>query len=407
MVTDQKKDMALFKYSVISPLITTPEAYDSNNDFFMIASNKNYITSDGRTIKVSASTIERWYYAYKKNGFDGLLKQQRKDLGQHRIMTEELINDISEIVAKYPRMKAKDIYIQLQSKTNCSYDTVNRIYKQIKSQSMQYIPNKQMLRYELAYANDVWCADSSAGPYLYKEKDKIRLYIIAFIDDASRLITGCKIYENDNTINLMATLKSAIKLNGKPKVLNMDNGKNYRSRQMSIIAAKLGISLHYDPIKTPQSKAKIERFFRTLKDHWLASIDYHNFKSVEEYQKSLNDYIFKYNNTIHSSLNGKTPIERRDKDINLIKFESNEKLDKDFLFEIERTVSFDCIVMIDTKEYQTPAKFANKKKVKIKYAYDFTKAYIIDESGKEYELKLNNKVENSLIKRSRLTEDNL
>ena len=148
-----------------------------------------------------------------------------------------------------------------------------------------------MLRYEAGYANDIWCADSSHGPYLYIDNQKIKLYIIAFIDDASRMITGCKIYDSDNVVNLMATLKSAIATYGKPKVLNMDNGRNYRSKQMSIIAAKCGISLHYDPVKTPTSKAKIERFFKTLKEHWMASIDYHNFKSIDEYQTSLNDYI--------------------------------------------------------------------------------------------------------------------
>ena len=259
---------------------------------------------------------------------------------------------------------------------------------------------------EVAHANDVWCADSSAGPYLYSKDGKQRLWIIAFIDDASRLITGCKIFDSDNTVNLMSTLKSAISLNGKPKVLNMDNGKNYRSRQMAIIAAKLGVSLHYDPVKTPQSKAKIERFFRTLKEHWLASINYHDFKSIDDYQISLNNYVSLYNNTIHTSLNGKTPIERRDIDASLIKYIDKDKLDKDFLFEIERKVSFDSIVLIDTREYQVPPKFA-RKRVKIKYSFDFKTVLIVDENENAYEIRLNNKVDNSITRRTRLTEDTL
>ncbi len=401
-----EKDYALLKYSIIGPLITTPEAYSSDHDFFRLAAEKSYVSPSGETIKVSASTIQRWYYTYKKEGFEGLIIKRRIDYGVPRKISIEVFHEVEEIIKQYPRMKAKDIYLQISSKIKCSYDTINRIYKNIKEKDNKNIPNKQMLRYELAHANDVWCADSSAGPYLYSKDGKQRLWIIAFIDDASRLITGCKIFDSDNTVNLMSTLKSAISLNGKPKVLNMDNGKNYRSRQMAIIAAKLGVSLHYDPVKTPQSKAKIERFFRTLKEHWLASINYHDFKSIDDYQISLNNYVSLYNNTIHTSLNGKTPIERRDIDASLIKYIDKDKLDKDFLFEIERKVSFDSIVLIDTREYQVPPKFA-RKRVKIKYSFDFKTVLIVDENENAYEIRLNNKVDNSITRRTRLTEDTL
>jgi Integrase core domain. len=102
---------------------------------------------------------------------------------------------------------------------------VNRVFKKIKDSSNAPKVLKEMYRYECKYVNDVWCADSSAGPYLYKDNQKIRLWIIAFIDDASRTITACDLFESDNTNNLIGTLKKAVTKYGKPKVLNMDNGK--------------------------------------------------------------------------------------------------------------------------------------------------------------------------------------
>ncbi|HHU28010.1 TPA: transposase [bacterium] len=45
----------------------------------------------------------------------------------------------------------------------------------------------------------------------------------------------------------------------------------------------------------PNQKAKIERWFRTLKDHWLAKINYHDFKTLEEYQVNLDEYVRHYN----------------------------------------------------------------------------------------------------------------
>ena len=407
MEKDNKRQIALFRYSVISPLITNPENYCSNNNFFEIAASKTYVDTYGRKRVISADTIERWYYKYKAKGFDGLLPQRRVDLGTSRKVSYEIYLKIEELINQYPRLRAMDIYRELIkseiSPKMCSYDTVNRIYRKIKTKPLDE-QTKERLRYECKFSYDVWCADSSVGPYLYIGNERIRLTIIAFIDDATRLITGCKIYDSDNTINLIATLKSAVGTYGKPKVLNMDNGRNYRSNQMSLIAARVGISLHYNPIKTPQSKAKIERFFRTLKEHWLAKINYHNFKSIEEYQTSLNDYIREYNNTIHSSLNGKTPVQRRNQDASIIKYLPEENIDRDFMLEIERKVSFDSVVLIDTKEFQVPYKYSSRK-IKIRYSHDYSKAYVINGNNFE-EIKLLNKIENSQIKRkSKLTEE--
>ena len=407
MEKDNKRQIALFRYSVISPLITNPENYCSNNNFFEIAASKTYVDTYGRKRVISADTIERWYYKYKAKGFDGLLPQRRVDLGTSRKVSYEIYLKIEELINQYPRLRAMDIYRELIkseiSPKMCSYDTVNRIYRKIKTKTLDE-QTKERLRYECKFSNDVWCADSSVGPYLYIGNERIRLTIIAFIDDATRLITGCKIYDSDNTINLIATLKSAVATYGKPKVLNMDNGRNYRSNQMSLIAARVGISLHYNPIKTPQSKAKIERFFRTLKEHWLAKINYHNFKSIEEYQTSLNDYIREYNNTIHSSLNGKTPVQRRNQDASIIKYLPEENIDRDFMLEIERKVSFDSVVLIDTKEFQVPYRYSSRK-IKIRYSHDYSKAYVINGNNFE-EIKLLNKIENSQIKRkSKLTEE--
>ena len=86
-----EKDYALLKYSIIGPLITTPEAYSSDHDFFRLAAEKSYVSPSGETIKVSASTIQRWYYTYKKEGFEGLIIKRRIDYGVPRKISIEVL----------------------------------------------------------------------------------------------------------------------------------------------------------------------------------------------------------------------------------------------------------------------------------------------------------------------------
>ena len=52
-----------------------------------------------------------------------------------------------------------------------------------------------MRRYERPHINEVWCGDSSVGPYLKTDDGrKHKVYIIALIDDASRFIVGIALF---------------------------------------------------------------------------------------------------------------------------------------------------------------------------------------------------------------------
>ena len=81
-------------------------------------------------------------------------------------------------------------------------------------------------------------------PYRFGWK-KHRDYIIALIDDASRFITGIDVFYNDNFINLMSVMRSAIAKYGRPKIFNFDNGKSYKNKQMELPAARIGTTLSY------------------------------------------------------------------------------------------------------------------------------------------------------------------
>ena len=68
--------------------------------------------------------------------------------------------------------------------------------------------HQDMRRYERPHINEVWCGNSSAGPYIKTAGGKKRcVYVIALIDDASRFITGTNVFFNDTFVNLMSIIK--------------------------------------------------------------------------------------------------------------------------------------------------------------------------------------------------------
>jgi len=166
------------------------------------------------------------------------------------------------------------------------------------------------------------------------------------------MIVGIDIFFNDNFVNLMSVIRGAVIKYGKPKKFNFDNGANYRSSQMNLLAARIGTIIHYNPARTPTGKAKIERWFRTLKDQWMSQLCMNDFKDIEELRKSLFAYVQEYNQRIHSSLNGKSPMERFFSESTLIIRMSDQEVERSFLLEIERKVSNDSVIVIDEKEYK-------------------------------------------------------
>lgn len=93
----------------------------------------------------------------------------------------------------------------------------------------------------------------------------------------------------------MSVMKSAVAKYGIPQMFNFDNGSSYKNRQMELLAARLGSTLHYNQPYTPTQKAKIERWFRTMKDQWMAALDIRDFHSLEELRGSLMAYVQLYN----------------------------------------------------------------------------------------------------------------
>ena len=92
----------------------------------------------------------------------------------------------------------------------------------------------------------------SAGPYLQVGTKKKPTYLLAFLDDCSRLVPGARFSFTEKTEDLMAVFEEALLRRGLPSMVYADNGKIFRSDQFQLACASLGISLiHTRPYDAP------------------------------------------------------------------------------------------------------------------------------------------------------------
>ena len=404
MEQEKKQAVALMRYSAIAPLITdTQDDFVSLSAYFRAVSAKGIKAPDGSLRHYSPGTLEKWY---KKSGFDALIPSGRTDRGTSRKIDEDLKEQIIYLKQHYPRMSAAAIYKQLQDNGSIrsgqlSESTVCRFINQLVLQQ-RLTNNQDMRRYERPHINEVWCGDSSSGPYL-KTADgkKHRVYVVALIDDASRFILSVDVFFNDTFVNLMSVMKSAVSKYGRPKVFNFDNGAAYKNRQMELLAARIGSVISYCRPYTPTQKAKIERWFRTLKDQWMASLDMRDFHTLEELRGSLLAFVKSYNQRPHSSLKGMSPQDRFFQEPELIRRLPDEQIEASFLLEIERRVSADAVIVIDQTEYEVDYRFA-KQKITLRYTPDMKDIFVVEADGALTPIRLLNKHDNAFVKRDKV-----
>ena len=407
MELEKKQAVALMRYGSIAQVLNgLPDGYVSMSAYFREVSQRGIRHPDGKTRHYDDRTIAKWYRAYLSGGFEALMPGERSDMGRSRALDDDLQSRIRHFHEQYPRMSAAAIFRQLcadgsVAKGELSESTVCRFIRQLDARRMPSNA-REMRRYERPHINEVWCGDSSAGPYLKDGSGKRRrVFIIALIDDASRFVTGADVYFQDNFINLMGVMKSAVAKYGCPQLFNFDNGGAYKNQQMNLLAARIGSVVHYCKPYTPTAKAKIERWFRTLKDQWMATLDMQTFQTLDQLRENLFSYLHTYNLTPHSSLDGMSPQDRFFSEGEKIRRLSQEQLDRAFLLEIERRVSPDCVVSIECTEYEVDARLA-KQRVTLRYSPDKKDIFVVEKDGSLTPVRVLNKKENAQAKRERL-----
>ena len=153
----------------------------------------------------------------------------------------------------------------------------------------------------------------------------------------------------------IAVLEQAVRRRGLCSRLYVDNGAVYRSHHLSLVCAKLGVTLIHARPYLPQGKGKIERFFRTVRMQLLPVLGDTDLGSLEALNRRLWAWIEgEYHQTPHKGLDGETPADRWARSSDDVKMPGAELSDL-FLFEQKRRVQKDRTVSLYGVVYEVDA----------------------------------------------------
>jgi len=365
--------IALKRFSMISPVIN---GQVKNNIAYYIKATEQPIEMPYYGLrKYAPKTLESWYCDYMHGGIDALKPGLRGDRGNSRKISPELGEKILEMKKQYPKAPKTIIYELLIKEGIIKFDQISlsSLYRFLKKSSLRGIEipgeeKKEFKRFSHQYINELWQADLMYGPYIKDFKQKRQTYLLAYIDDASRLITHAEFFFSQNFEVLRQSFKDAVLKRGIPRLVYTDNGKIYRSQQFELMCASLGSTLIHSKPFEPNGRGKIERFFLTVRKRFLSELASDGLESLDDLNYKLWTWLEEdYQRKPHNSLNGKSPLDVFMEQTDRIKiFSDPELLNEKFLLRIKRTINHDGTFSLKKNLFETDTKFSGMN-VEVRY----------------------------------------
>jgi len=361
--TDVRDQIALFRYGLIADLLHRDPGERGLYAQLRDKASRTYSIPGTRRSRIAAETIRDWLQAWRKGGFEALRPRGRSDVGQPRAIPAETADVLCSIKDDHPAFTvamviaaARDVDPALEVAPSTVHRLLSRRGLMRKAEGEP--TTKDRRRFAFERAGELWVSDVMHAIAVEVEgRRKRKTYLLAMLDDATRVVTYAEFALAENTAAFLPVLEQGIRRRGLPMRLYVDNGAVYRSNYLALVCAKLGITLIHSRPYVPQGRGKIERFFRTVRMQLLPVLTAEDTRSLEALNRRLWAWIEgEYHQSPHKGLDGETPFDRWaqcSQDVRLP--DPRVDLGALFLFEEKRKVQKDRTVSLHGVLYEVDA----------------------------------------------------
>lgn len=361
---DHRQAVALFRYGLIADLIHLPPGSPGISAQLQAKAEQDYTIPGSRRTRVAAETLRDWLKRYRRGGFDALLPKPRADRGQPRRLPDAVAETLIALKEQHPRLSVRLLIRRARNSGAVPADLplpVSTVYRLFQREGLMVKKTDQPTgvdrrRFAFRHAGELWMSDVMHGITVGDgPHPRRKTYLIAFLDDATRVIPYAAFALAENTAAFLPVFKQALIRRGIPERLYVDNGANYRSQHLALVCAKLGVALIHARPHQPQGKGKIERFFRTVRATLLTQLSAADTCSLEALNRRLWAFIEgEYHHTPHRGLDGATPLAHWAQVGHQVRFPDAD-LDELFLAEVKRRVNNDRTVSLHGRVYEVDA----------------------------------------------------
>jgi len=267
----------------------------------------------GALVKVSRHTLYAWKRRFEELGPAGLMEQPRGVRSGSRLpeLTKRTILMLKQAHPEWGCQRISDMLLRGPA-LPASATAVARVLHEA-GYEMEQTPTRPhpaaVHSFERARPNQLWQTDLFT--FMLKRQNR-RVYLVAFMDDHSRFITGYGLHASQSAMLVIEVFRAALGAYGVPGEILTDNGTQYVTwrgkSQFSRELEKRGIKHLVAKPRRPQTLGKIERFWGSL---WRECIETSVFLDMADARQRIGLYIDYYNlQRAHQGIDGLVPADR-------------------------------------------------------------------------------------------------
>jgi transposase InsO family protein len=264
-------------------------------------------------VGIPKHTLYTWKKRFEQEGPAGLMDRPRGGRKGSKLpqLTKRTILMLKESNPDWGCQRISDMLVRGPA-LPASPTAVARVLKEA-GYELEEVPTRRhpdpVRRFERARSNQLWQTDLFT--FVLKRQNR-RVYLVAFMDDHSRFVTGFGLHASQSTALVLEVLRTAISSYGAPEEILTDNGTQYVTwRGKSAFAKELekrGIRQVVASPRRPQTLGKIERFWGTL---WRECIETAVFLDLADAQRRIGHFMDYYNfQRTHQGIEGLVPADR-------------------------------------------------------------------------------------------------
>jgi transposase InsO family protein len=297
---------------------------------------------------VSERTIRRYKNLWEEGSFEALKPKQGWERADSKLGSDfdSIVEAAIALRRESPSRSVADIIKILELEGAITEGTVARSTLQRHLAARGYASSQMRMytskgaaarRFRKEHRNQLLMSDIKYGPFIPAENGKKKqIYLVVWIDDATKFIVSAKFYMNQKVGAIEDSLRMAIQKYGTPEKIFCDNGKQYRSEWLAKTCAKLGIRLLHSRPYHPEGKGLVENFNKQI-GKFISEAVLKKPASVGEYNELLHIWIEEYYHLRpHSGLGGISPATAFGTDSRPLNYVSAEKLRDAFLYTEQR-----------------------------------------------------------------------
>lgn len=264
------------------------------------------------SLGIPRSTYYHWRRAYDQRGVEGLRKMKPSARRIWNRLRPEEEDRVLEVSKHHPELSPRLLAVKITDEEafSVSEATVYRILKErhlISPRPLPEMPAAKEWRHKTQGPDEIWQCDATnifVVDWGYYKAIPVQ-------DDYSRKVLSGILRRDESADSVSDAVERAIekarkeghlKEGQRPKLFT-DNGPGFTSGMMAEYLDHHGIRHIFSTPYHPQSRGKIERFNRRIKEHLCLVV----YCSPEELERALEEAIEIYNRTPHEALDNVSP----------------------------------------------------------------------------------------------------